>query len=288
MSQPTRSSAPLSGAGANAPALAPPLPVADTVLTAPDGAPRLPAMTWAAIFVRLLAIQGSWNYEILIGNGVGFCVEPALRLLPGGRDGPAYRQALARQSRYFNAHPYLAAVAVGALARAELDAQPPARIERFRTALCGPLGSVGDRLVWAGWLPFCSLVALAAYGLGAGTLAVVLLFVLLYNAGHLALRAWGLTVGWQRGLGVASALANPVLRHGPQHIARAAALVAGVALPLALYRSIGVGRVYTGGTVVAVVVGATIVARLQGRVEGWRMALGVLAALVLYSVVRHG
>ena len=201
-------------------------------------APVLPLRTRAAIFVRMLAIQGSWNYEILLGNGIGFCLEPALRLLPGGPGGQAYRDALARQSRYFNAHPYLASIAVGALARAELDGTPPAITDRFLTALCGPLGSVGDRLVWAGWLPFCSLVALASFGLGGGPLAVVGLFLALYNAGHLALRAWGLTVGWRHGLRVATALAHPVLRRGPEHIVRTASLVAGVALPLALMRVI--------------------------------------------------
>jgi PTS system mannose-specific IID component len=248
----------------------------------------LPVRTWCAMYLRLLAIQGSWNYETLLGNGIGFCTEPALRLLPGGRGGEAYRAALARQAHYFNAHPYLAAVAVGALARVELDEVPPARIERFRTALCGPLGSVGDRLVWAGWLPFCSLVALAGFGLGAGPGAAVGIFLALYNAGHLALRAWGLTVGWRRGTAVAGALANPVLRQGPQHIARAAALVGGFALPLALYRLIGVGRALTGGVLAAVVLGAVLLARLHGRAEGWRLALVALAAFVLYSVVRHG
>jgi PTS system mannose-specific IID component len=255
---------------------------------APEARRTLPTRTWLAMLGRLLAIQGSWNYETLMGNGIGFCAEPALRLLPGGRGGDAYRAALARQSKYFNAHPYLAAVAVGALARVELDGEAPARIERFRTALCGPLGSVGDRLVWAGWLPFCSVAALAAFGLGAGPTAVVVLFLVLYNAGHLALRAWGLTVGWRRGMAVASALANPVLRRGPEHIARIAALVAGAALPLALNRAIGIGRALTGGAVVAVVLGAVLVARLHGRAEGWRMALGALALFVLYSVVRNG
>jgi PTS system mannose-specific IID component len=240
------------------------------------------------MYLRLLAIQGSWNYEILLGNGIGFCVEPALRYLPGGQGGEAYRAALARQCQYFNAHPYLAAVAVGALARAELDGEPPAKIDRFRTALCGPLGSVGDRLVWAGGLPFCSLLALAAFGAGAGPGLVVVIFLGLYNAGHLALRAWGLRVGWQRGMRVAGALGNPVLRQGPQYIARAAALVAGVALPLALYRIIGAGRALTGGALAAAAVGAVVLARLHGRVEGWRIALGVLAAFVLYSVARHG
>ena len=49
----------------------------------------IPTRTRLAMFVRMLAIQGAWNYETLLGNGIGFCVEPALRLLPGGQDGPA-------------------------------------------------------------------------------------------------------------------------------------------------------------------------------------------------------
>src|SRR5689334_21061395 len=170
----------------------------------------LPFRTQAAIFLRLLAIQGSWNYEILLGNGIGFCLEPALRLLPEGIHSDHFKQALARESKYFNAHPYLAAVAVGALARAELDGEPPERIERFRTALCGPLGSVGDRLVWAGWLPFSSLLALAVFGLGASAGTVVVTFLVVYNVGHFALRVWGLRTGWAHGLRVAQALGHPV------------------------------------------------------------------------------
>jgi PTS system mannose-specific IID component len=257
-----------------------------TAAALPSRSPELPFRTRIAIFVRLLAIQGAWNYETLLGNGIGFCIEPALRLLPGGIHTPAFHAALARESRYFNAHPYLAAVAVGALARAELDGEPPERIERFRTALCGPLGSVGDRLVWAGWLPFCSLASLALFGLGAGTAAVVGFFLLAYNAGHFALRIWGLNTGWTHGLRVASALGNPVLRRGPQQIGRLAALATGIAIPLALGRIVGPGRNLLGGVLVAVAVGALVIVRLQGRVEGWRLSLVLLAAFALFSVIR--
>ena len=169
-----------------------------------ESPPALPFRTRFAIFLRLLAVQGSWNYEILMGNGLAFAVEPALRLLPGGRGGPAYRAAMKRQVGYFNAHPYLAGVAVGALARAELSGEAPERIDRFRTACCGPLGSVGDRLVWAGWLPLCSVMALAAFGLGASPAGVVLLFLGSFNVGHFALRIWGLDAGYRDGLKVAS------------------------------------------------------------------------------------
>ena len=249
-------------------------------------APRLSALAWANIFTRCLAIQGSWNYESLIGNGIGFCVEPALRQLPGGVHGTAFKAAMARQSTYFNAHPYMASVAVGALARTELSGVPPERIERFRTALCGPLGSVGDRLVWAGWLPFCSLIALLSFGLGAGPGAILLIFFVLYNIGHLALRAWGLHVGWTRGLGVASALGNPVLRQGPTHVARAAAATAGLAVPLAAARLLGHHVALLGAVLGCAAIGAVILVRLHGRVEGYKLALVLIALLALVSVAR--
>jgi len=237
------------------------------------------------MFVRMLAVQGSWNYETLLGTGIGFVMEPALRYLPGGVDGPQYRAALARESRYFNAHPYLTGIAVGALTRAELEGVDPARIERFRSALASPLGSVGDRLVWASWLPFCSVVALGVYGAGGSALAVVGTFLLLYNAGHFLLRAWGLHIGLSRGLNVASALGNPFLRRGPQYIGSAAALVAGIAVPVALQRVVGPGRVLAGGIIVAALIGILLLARSRERAEGWRIALGVLAVFVLYSVL---
>ena len=185
--------------------------------------PWLPLSTRIRMLLRLLTIQGSYNYETMIGTGMAFAMEPALRLLPGGPAGDAYRDAMVRQSRYFNAHPYFASVAVGALVRAELSLEPPERIERFRTAACGPLGSVGDRLVWAAWLPLCSLLGLTAFALGLPAWGVVSLFLGVYNAGHLAIRVWGLDAGWRHGLSCAAALNTPVLRAGPAVVTRAAA-----------------------------------------------------------------
>jgi PTS system mannose-specific IID component len=246
----------------------------------------IPLWTWLKIYTRLFAVQGSWNYETMIGNGIAFCTEPALRMLPGGVDGAQYTEALGRQARYFNAHPYLAGVAVGALARAELDGVPAPMIERFRTALGGPLGSVGDRLVWASWLPLCSLVALGAFGLGARPLLVIAIFLVIYNIGHFALRAWGLRVGFQRGLRVADALAHPVLRKGPQLVGTLAALIAGVSIPLAAREVIGGGRNLSALIILLAIAGGLFFTRLGGRVEGWRISLIVLALFVLFSVIR--
>lgn len=261
-------------------------PDATTPAPAPAVPPALPVRVRAAMLLRMLAIQGVWNYETMLGNGIAFALEPALKRLPGGKHGEPFKKAMARHSGYFNAHPYLASVAVGALARAELDGVPEAQIERFRVAAPGPLGSVGDRLVWAGWVPLCSAIALLAFGLGATPLGVVLIFLGTYNVMHLGLRIWGLHAGWTHGLRVAQALANPVLRQGPAHVARATALVAGVALPVAAQGIIGPGRVLLGGVLAAVAAGAVLVTVLHGRLEGWRLATLALAAFVLYAMVR--
>ena len=253
----------------------------------PGGAaPTLPLTTRLAIFFRLFAVQGAWNYETLVGNGIGFCVEPALRRLPGGLDGEAYRAALARESQYFNAHPYLTSVAVGALARAELEGEAPERIERFRTALCGPLGALGDRLVWATFLPLCSFVALVVYGAGGSPLATVLTFLGLYNTGHVTLRIWGLQAGWRKGLAVAQSLGHPVLQRAQPQLGKLAAALSGLALPLAINRVIESSDLTLGGTLVGALVGAIILTRLHGRVEGWKISVGVLSVFVLYSVIR--
>ena len=246
---------------------------------------RVPFLTRLSMGLRLFAVQGSWNYETLLGNGIGFCAEPALRLLPGGRGGDRYRSALARQSRYFNAHPYLASVAVGALTRAELEEVDPAKIERFRTALAGPLGSVGDRLIWSGWLPLCSLLALGAYGVGGSAGFVVALFLVTYNVGHVALRAWGLKVGFSQGTEVAKSLASPVLRRAPEWIDRAGALLAGIAVPTAVERAVGIGGEVSATAIGAVLLGGVGLARIPNNSVGWRLALGVLALIVLYAVL---
>lgn len=246
----------------------------------------LPPGIWLRMYLRLFAVQGSWNYESLLGNGVAFCMEPALRLLPGGMKGDRYSEALGRHARYFNAHPYLAGVAVGALTRAELDGVAPALIERFRTALGGPLGSVGDRLVWASWLPLCSLLALAAFGFGARPLLVIAIFLVTYNLGHFSLRAWGLRVGFRKGLRVADALGHPVLRRGPQVVGSAAALLAGAAIPLAASRLIGDGRLLAAQIILVAILGGVVFARFGGRIEGWRFSLAILALFVLFSVIR--
>ena len=150
---------------------------------------------WAS-FLRTFAIQGSWNYRTLIGTGFAWALLPVLRRVHGEE---ALDDAVTRHSSLFNAHPYLASLAVGAVARLEADHAGTETIERFKMALRGPLGALGDRLVWGRLLPVTLLCGLIAWVLGAPPWISVLVFLVPYNVAHLALRAWGFRTGYATG-----------------------------------------------------------------------------------------
>jgi PTS system mannose-specific IID component len=231
--------------------------------------------------LRVCTVQGSWNYERMQGVGMGVAEEPLLRDLRVAGNGAAYRGAVARGAHFFNAHPYLCGLAVGAAARAEHDGVPPEQVERLRTALCGPLGSLGDRLVWAGWLPLSSGLALIGVALGLG-LPAILGFLLLFNAGHVALRWWALRAGWTYGVRVAVALRQPLLQRATRVSGPAMAIVVGAALPLvARYLShgfMGWWRVALAGVAAG---GFVLLWRLRARLTGVRLGLALLALATL-------
>lgn len=154
-----------------------------------------------AAWSRTFAVQGSWNYRTLVGGGIAYAMLPLLRRIYAG-DPVKLRESVERSMRPFNGHPYLCAMAVAALGRLEQDQTDPQTIDKFRGALRGPLGTVGDRAVWGQWRPICVLSAMLAFLLGAGPGWSIALFLVLYNGGHLAVRTWAYVVGWEAGLGV--------------------------------------------------------------------------------------
>jgi PTS system mannose-specific IID component len=238
-----------------------------------------------ALFWRGFAVQGSGNYETLIGTGFAFALLPALRHVY--RDDPeALRAAAGRQSELFNSHPYLATVALGAVARLEAEHADPVLIARFKMALRGPLGALGDQLIWLTWRPMCALLGLVVLFLGAPWWAAVLVFLVPYNALHLWLRVRGLRIGLESGLAVAG-----LLRASP--------------LQLLSVRTADVGAVLVGAaTVLAVDAGAAglhridvlllIAAALAGiimSVRAWRviwivLTLGWAAGVVAGFITR--
>ncbi|MGH7449089.1 MAG: PTS system mannose/fructose/sorbose family transporter subunit IID [Longimicrobiales bacterium] len=191
---------------------------------------RLPASVRWRVFLRSFSIQGSWNYRTLQGSGFAYALMPVLRWVYG--DTEQLQEAVVRHSTLFNAHPYLAGIALGAVARMEMDGEDPVLIERFKTALRGSLGTLGDRIIWAGWRPACVLLGMVVLLSTSSALAGVVSFLVVYNTGHLGLRWWALRIGFDGGRHVGERLRDVPLTRWHQIVVTTAAFLLGAALPL--------------------------------------------------------
>jgi len=158
---------------------------------------------WRAL-LRLFAVQGTWNYERMLGVGMGYAAEPLLDDLKA-TDPVRHSEAVVRSAEFFNCNPNLAGLALGATVRAEYEATPGVQIARLRTALCSPLGALGDQLFWAGLLPALVGAALVAVVFGAGWWAIIG-FLLAYNVIHVWTAGWALRTGLAAGMGVGAAI----------------------------------------------------------------------------------
>jgi PTS system mannose-specific IID component len=180
--------------------------------------------------LRLFAIQGTWNYERMLGVGMGYAAEPLLEDLKTV-DPVRHGEAVVRSAEFFNCHPNLAGLALGATTRAEYEGVPGPQIARLRTALCSPLGSMGDQLFWAGLVP--ALVGLTVIGvvLGAGWWAIAGL-LLVYNAIRIWTGYWSLQTGMASGMRVGAAIGSSWLPGAIEWVTPAAGFALGAAVPL--------------------------------------------------------
>jgi PTS system mannose-specific IID component len=180
--------------------------------------------------LRLFAVQGTWNYERMLGVGMGYAAEPLLEDLKTV-DPVRHGEAVVRSAEFFNCHPNLAGLALGATARAEYEGVPGPQIVRLRTALCSPLGSMGDQLFWAGLVP--ALVGLTVRGVvwggGGGAIAG---FLLVYNAIRIWTGYWSLRTGMASGMRVGAAIRSSWLPQAMEWVTPAAGFALGATVPL--------------------------------------------------------
>lgn len=148
------------------------------------------------VWLRQFLLQACWNYEGMQNVGFAFCMLPALRTLYDGRPDELLR-AVRRHLEFFNTHPAMAGVILGASLRleervAEGKADPRA-IGTFKVGLMGSLGAIGDAFFWGALKPMASaagaILALVHPALGIAAL------LLLYNIAHLTIRRQGFLAG---------------------------------------------------------------------------------------------
>jgi len=235
---------------------------------------RLPRSVRISVILRSLLVQAAWNYRTMLGTGMAFALLPVLRYLH--TDAEALDAALERHSVHFNAHPYLTPVALGALARMEVDGVQPEQIARFRDAVRGPLGALGDRLVWAGWLPMSALVGVALVHMVAPVVGVVV-FLVLFNILHLTLRIRGFHLGFEAGPELGRRIRELDLSHRARQVEGTIALLLGVVVALWMPGMGGAaeGIWWVGGSALALLVGYAAGPR------AWRPTAWIMIASVV-------
>jgi PTS system mannose-specific IID component len=232
--------------------------------------------------LRLFAVQGTWNYERMLGVGIGYAAEPLLEDLKVANP-TRHTEAVVRSAEFFNCNPNLAGLALGATVRAEYDEVPGAQIARLRTALCSPLGALGDQLFWAGLLPALVAAALVAVALGAGWWAIIG-FLLVYNAVRIWTARWALRTGLAAGMAVGAMIGSSWVPRAIPRVGLAAGFLVGLAVPL-------VAGWYLGPFGPLSVIAVVLVAGLgiaSGRLFGARMTGGrfALVAVLLTLLCR--
>jgi len=160
-------------------------------------------------FIRLFFLQALWNYRNLQGTGFLFALIPCFY-----KDKKDSTSDLVKYHGFFNTHPYMASLALGATLRREIEGSPDAKsIQEFHCRLAGPLGLIGDTIFWGTLKPNAALLSLLIaflwYGDSVTPLIAVTGFLFVFNVPHLWMRWWGLTKGWQLGDRVLSALGKP-------------------------------------------------------------------------------
>ena len=246
----------------------------------------LPLSTRVSVLLRSFTIQGSWNYRTMLGGGFAFAILPVLRRVYSGA---GLKEAVLRHTEHFNAHPYLAGLALGATAKLESERTDPQIVRRFKLAIKGPLGGLGDALVWAAWLPTTALLGLIAHFAGAPPWACVLIFLVPYNLGHLTLRLWGFNTGLTSGHDVGRVLRDAALGHRAELVRRVGAVLLGVLSGLLC--TIGPGPTARGlrgeafGPLWLVLAAGAFALGLRGGARAWRPAAIVVIGTVIGILV---
>ena len=156
-----------------------------------------------SMFLRSNLQQASFNFERI--HGLGFCYDmiPAIkRLYPLKEDQVA---ALRRHLVFFNTTPAVCGPVIGVTAAME-----EGTINGIKVGLMGPLAGVGDPLVWGTLRPITA--ALGASLALSGNILGPLLFFFIFNAVRLAMKWYGLQLGFRKGVNIVSDMGGNLLQ----------------------------------------------------------------------------
>lgn len=251
---------------------------------------RLGTVLRTRVFLRLLALQASWNHQRMQNLGLLACLMPWLQGRP--RDPVRDRLFCRRYYEFFNTNPYLAGYVVGGLLRLEQEREgqgglPRGQAQIFRDSLARALASLGDQLFWLGLRPATLLFAALA-GLVAGPRALWPLagLGLAAVAAQLVWRWRSLGRGYAAGYDIVELLGDRRWHRAITASKRAALFLAAAVLGLLSRRAVegaACPDAPAGVALAALVVCAAVPVLLRRRWAGEFLVLSAAAAAVVLA-----
>ncbi len=246
---------------------------------------KLKTIDFISIFFRTFFIQAVWNFKSLVSVGLGFAMVPVARRL--SRSQEEYSSLLKRHLTFFNTHPYFASFAIGALARLEEDrvkaeTDNTSQIERFKNALIGPLGAIGDLYFWATLKPaavLCGVAGVFYFQQLKYQLLSLLGMLVFYNIPHFHVRVVGLMKGYQKGYDIYSCLKVEKFSMVKNIYQIIGAVMLGITGVVAF--SLHGGKDITAALVFIIAIGLAMLIRVKFK----RTYLPILAPLVLALLI---
>ncbi|WP_375337704.1 PTS system mannose/fructose/sorbose family transporter subunit IID [Bacillus sp. 3103sda1] len=177
------------------------------VLTKKD----LNKMVW-----RSLLLQASFNYERMQAAGWLYSILPGLKKIHKNKHDLS--ESMKSHMEFFNTHPFLVNIIMGIVLALEEKKQNRNTIRAIRVAMMGPLGGIGDALFWLTLLPICVGIG-ASLGQDGNPMGAVI-FLLIFNAVHFALRFGLMHYGYSAGTNAISSL-----KENTKKVAHAASIV---------------------------------------------------------------
>lgn len=231
--------------------------------------PVLGRMIQWRVFMRSLFLQASWNPQGMQNLGLAYALFPALQALYP--DPERQMAAVRRHLVFFNTHPYVAAAIVGGVLNHEeriaSGEESPERVVAFKAALMGPLAALGDGFFWLSLKPAVGALSAALVPLLEEWAAV--LFLVLYNAVHLTMRARLFRMGLTLGDRLVEAVAQANL---PTRGAKLRVIAAASAGGLAAYLALAFGALQGGMLGPMLAFGCLVLGVLSYQLVGRRVS----------------
>lgn len=171
----------------------------------------LTKMVW-----RSLLLQSSFNYERMQAAGWLYSILPGLKKIHKNKHDLS--ESMKSHMEFFNTHPFLVNIIMGIVLAMEEKKQNRNTIRAIRVAMMGPLGGIGDALFWLTLLPICVGIG-ASLGQDGNPMGAVI-FLLVFNAVHFAIRFGLMNYGYKAGTNAISSL-----KENTKKVAHAASIV---------------------------------------------------------------